>query len=126
MNDKAKQNGNGNMTVKGITGALVLVGLIIGGWWGITEKLASAGELKQETASRIGGDYELQYKYDKLDIQRQMQSADRRLTAITTRIASGNRQPTDAEDKVVLRAEIFDLKAQLRDLEDWFRTASIK
>ncbi len=121
-----KEKGESILSVKGVTAVLVLVGLIIGGWWAVTEKLASAGELRQETTSRIGADYELRYTYDKLDIQRQTQDAERRIVAIQRRASSDAAWPTDLEDKEVLRAELLDLRAQKRDLDAWYRTATLK
>jgi len=109
-----------------IMALFLLLTLPVLGWWAVTDKLASAGELRQEQAARIGSDYAIQYKYDKLDIERRIQSVENRLIHMGQRTASMGSWATDSEEKGALKTELQHLRAQKRDLETWYRMALTK
>lgn len=110
------------MTVKSVTAVLVLLSLPVLGWWALSDRLVSAAELQQEQAQRIGEDYRIRYRYDKLDINRQMQDAERQLAGISNREVTNISWQGDTAMKAELERRIIDLQGQARDLDNWERS----
>lgn len=110
------------MNVKEVTAVLALVSLPVLGWWAVSDRLVSAQDLQQEQALRVGEDYRIRYRYDKLDINRQMQDAERRLAGIANREITNVSWQGDEVRKAELERKILDLQQQARDLDTWARS----
>lgn len=121
------------MTVKEMIIPLSFIGMIVAGVWAVQDRVATPEQLEAakmelvdsvqtEQNARVGSDYLIQYKYDRLDIERQMQAAKRILDQIHARAQANASWPNDSADFDYYSKQMDDLRQQKRDLEKWYRS----
>jgi hypothetical protein len=122
----------GKAIIAGFSG-FAAVALVVGATWGVQNYVATpedievsrvqlAASVQAEKAARVGSDYSLQYKYDKLDIDRQIQNTKRALGEIQERARANVSWSSDAHNQQTLGDQLRDLLEQRRDLEHWYRS----